>query len=258
MNNSINNSTQGHWALARMGKRVLRPGGKELTLQMIERLGIEPSDDVIEFAPGLGFTADIALRHKPKTYIGVEMDQKAAAFLQNKINRADCKIVVGNASQTQLSDESADKLYGEAMLTMQSDKEKQQIIKEAARLLRKGGLYGIHEIALVPDNIMDDRKDSIRRGMSKAIGVNVRPLTESEWKEMLRSEGLEVVWTETNPMHLLEVKRFINDEGFWRSLKIGLNILTHPKERSIILNMRKVFKQYEPHIRSIAIVARKI
>ena len=45
----------GHWLLARLGKRVLRPGGRELTRQMLNGLCIKASDDVVEFAPGLGF-----------------------------------------------------------------------------------------------------------------------------------------------------------------------------------------------------------
>ena len=55
----------GHWLLARLGKRVLRPGGRQLTHRMIEALNIGPSDAVIEFAPGLGETARLTLGRKP-------------------------------------------------------------------------------------------------------------------------------------------------------------------------------------------------
>ena len=61
------NPQQGHWILAKMGKKVLRPGGKELSLKMIENLNITSNDDVVEFAPGLGFTAEITLAKKPKS-----------------------------------------------------------------------------------------------------------------------------------------------------------------------------------------------
>ncbi len=44
----------GHWLLARLGKRVLRPGGRQLTQHMIEALNVQPHDAVIEFVPGLG------------------------------------------------------------------------------------------------------------------------------------------------------------------------------------------------------------
>ena len=44
----------GHWLLAKLGKRVLRPGGLALTRAMLDRLNIQTQDSVIEFAPGLG------------------------------------------------------------------------------------------------------------------------------------------------------------------------------------------------------------
>jgi hypothetical protein len=54
----------GHWLLARWGKRVLRPGGRQLTNRMIEALNIRLSDEVIEFAPGVGATARLTLKRK--------------------------------------------------------------------------------------------------------------------------------------------------------------------------------------------------
>jgi len=59
-------------------------------------------------------------------------------------------------------------------------------------------------------------------------------------------------------MHLLEMNRIIDDEGLLRATKIGWNILTHPKARKRILEMRKVFKQYQNHMNAIAIVAEKL
>lgn len=44
---------QGHWILAKMGKRVLRPGGKELTKKLVSELHIQQDDDLVEFAPAL-------------------------------------------------------------------------------------------------------------------------------------------------------------------------------------------------------------
>lgn len=48
----------GHWLLAKLGKRVLRPGGIELTQRMLDALKVHSRDKVVEFAPGLGLTAD--------------------------------------------------------------------------------------------------------------------------------------------------------------------------------------------------------
>jgi hypothetical protein len=41
----------GHWVLARLGKRVLRPGGMELTRLMLKHLAIKSADEVIELHP---------------------------------------------------------------------------------------------------------------------------------------------------------------------------------------------------------------
>ena len=43
----------GHWLLARLGKRVLRPGGRELTHRMLDAATL-PGAEVVELAPGLG------------------------------------------------------------------------------------------------------------------------------------------------------------------------------------------------------------
>lgn len=248
---------QGHWILARMGKRVLRPGGKELTTALINSLDITPKDDIVEFAPGMGFTAGLALEHHPHTYVGVDADQDVIERLKEKLDKPNRGFVLGNAAETGLPEDSKDKVYGEAMLTMHADHRKSEIIREAHRILKKGGLYGIHELGLVPNNIDDDTKSEIQRELAQVIKVNARPLTENEWKALLENEGFKVVKVISNPMHLLEPKRVIDDEGFFRSLKIAFNVLTHPKARKRIMAMRKVFRKYDSKINSVAIVAQK-
>lgn len=251
------NTAQGHWILAKMGKRVLRPGGKELTLKLIDRLGINAKDEVVEFAPGLGFTASLALKNNPKSYIGVEKDQDAAANLNHSINSKNRKIVIGDAAHSNLSDGCCSKVYGEAMLTMHADHRKSEIIREAHRILKKGGLYGIHELSLEPESIEDELKATIQRDLAKSIRVNARPLTVAEWTSLLEQEGFTVQGFETNGMCLLETGRMIDDEGFFRTLKIGFNILKDGSARKRILEMRSVFRKHEKHLSSVCIVARK-
>lgn len=258
MSNKIIDTGQGHWLLAKMGKKVLRPGGKDLTLKLIKELSITSNDRVIEFAPGIGYTALKVLEKNPKTYTGIELNEEAAAGLRKKINGETNKIIIGNASCVPLQDASADKLYGEAMLTMQADHRKSEIIKEAYRLLRKGGLYGIHELGLTPDNINEKEKAKIQHELALCIKVNARPLTQSEWVHLLEKEGFRIVGIKTNPMLLLETKRIIDDEGFFRSLKIGFNIIRQPKARKRINQMRTVFNKYKNQMNAIAIVAEKI
>ena len=112
--------TPGHWLLARLGKRVLRPGGIELTRKMLDALAISPGDNVIEFAPGLGVTAKLTLKREPASYVGVERDERAARSVRRVLSGANQRCVIGKAQETGLPGESASVVYGEAMLTMQS------------------------------------------------------------------------------------------------------------------------------------------
>jgi len=247
----------GHWILAKMGKKVLRPGGKELTEKLVNNLEINNDDDVIEFAPGLGFTANLSLQKHPHSYIGVDADPEAIAYLQYKIKGDNLSFINGNAQEVELKDACATKVYGEAMLTMHADHRKANIIKEAYRLLKPGGLYAIHEIGLTPNDISEHLKADIQKELAKTIRVNARPLTVLEWEALLEKEGFEIAFKSTNGMHLLESKRLISDEGFIKALKIGWRITTNSTARKRILAMRKVFRKHEKHMNAVVIVARK-
>lgn len=250
---------QGHWILAKMGKRVLRPGGKELTKKLVDRLGVSSQDHLVEFAPGMGFTASMLLNKKPHSYAGIELNKEAADRLTTKLNgNSSATIINTTAAQTGLDSESADKVIGEAMLTMQPDQRKSEIIGEAYRILKKGGLYGIHELGLRPSDMDPELKSKIQRELAKTIRVNARPLTQTEWCELLEKEGFKIVEVYESPMHLLEPARIINDEGFFRALKVGYNILTHPAAKKRIMNMRKLFRQYENEMTAYAIIAEKV
>jgi hypothetical protein len=108
----------GHWLLARMGKRVLRPGGLHLTRSMLETLAIQPTDAIVEFAPGLGVTARFALQRYPASYIGVERDEAAAGIVRHHLTGPHQRCIVGRAEDTGLPAAAATVMYGEAMLTM--------------------------------------------------------------------------------------------------------------------------------------------
>ena len=248
---------QGHWALARAGKRVLRPGGLQLTRQMLEVLNIGPMDRVVEFAPGLGVTARMVLQRQPCAYCGVEREPAAAEQLRKQLDASGATIVLASAERSGLPDSTATVVYGEALLTMQTQEQKARIIAEAHRLLAPGGRYAIHEICLLPDEIPETTRREIQAAMSKEIHVGVQPLTRTEWTHLLERHGFKVIWHREAPMHLLEPSRILQDEGLAGALRFAFNVATTPVLRHRVVAMRRLFRRYERHLGSISLIGQR-
>ena len=223
---------QGHWLLARLGKRVLRPGGIGLTRRLLEAAGPTSTDRVIELGPGVGRTAEILLAARPASYKGVDPSpegrEQVADILAAHSRQTDTEYVVADAASTGLPDGSADLVVGEAMLTIQSDDHKREIIAEAARILAPGGRYAIHELALRADRSPEELEE-IRRSISRTIKVGARPLTAPAWEALLREAGLGVTWTGTASMSLLEPSRIIEDEGILGALRLLAQHAPYPR-----------------------------
>jgi SAM-dependent methyltransferase len=245
----------GHWLLARLGKRVLRPGGVELTRTLLARADVA-GRDVVELAPGLGRTAAEIIARQPRSYLGAEQDPDAARAVRAVVS-GHGEVRVVDAGQTGLPDASTDVVVGEAMLTMQGDKAKHAIVAEAARLLRPGGRYAIHELALIPDDLPEQTKTVIRHALASSIKVNARPLTVAEWRQLLAEHGLVVDQVATAPMALLQPRRLVSDEGLLGALRFATNLLTHRDARRRVLRMRRTFREHRERLTAVAIVAHK-
>lgn len=244
-----------HWLMARLGKRVLRPGGIEMTRWMLDELRLGPQDDVIELAPGLGLTAREILARRPRTYVGVEREPEAIAQAERAIGGFDgsARVVRADASRSGLADASASVVVGEAMLSMHPEAKKLAIASEVRRLLRPGGSYAIHELAVV------DREDQaeVERDFSDAIHVGVRIGTGAQWKEWLDHAGFEVTSVTTAPMRLLETTRLLQDEGAWRTARFVFNSLRVPGAARRLLDVRAAFRKHDKHVRAIALIAKR-
>ncbi len=244
----------GHWLLARVGKRVLRPGGVEMTRKMLASLQIDCADRVVEFAPGLGDTAGRLSRCAPFSYIGVDRDNDAIRRLQARFRADDwMHFVQAAAEQTHLPGGSATVVIAEAMLSMQSAAEKQKIITEAARLLAPRGRYAIHELCLVETS----RKAELERDLSLQIHSGIRLLTAPEWQLMLEQAGFRVRTEFYAPMHLLHPARILRDEGWARTLRIACNLLCDRDARARVLSMRRAFEEHAGEIAAICLIATK-
>ncbi len=249
-----------HWLFARLGKRVLRPGGLETTRWLLDAADIGRFDDVVELAPGLGVTAREILARAPRGYVGVERDAGAVAFTRRALADAGfaaAELVEGDAARVPLTDASASVVLGEAMLSMQPERKKQAIIAEASRLLRPGGRYAIHELAVAPDDLDPASLERIERDLSEAIHVGVRIGTVSRWRAWLEAHGFEIEEVRIAPMRLLEPDRLVRDEGALGAARFAVNALRTPGAARRLRSVRASFREHRHQLCAVAIVARR-
>jgi hypothetical protein len=247
----------GHWLLARLGKRVLRPGGRELTERLLAALAVGRADDVVELAPGAGATARQVLACQPRSYVAVDRDEEVVQRLQGWLAGPGADVRLGVAHETGLAAGAATVVLGEAMLTMNAAAMKQRIVAEAFRLLAPGGRYGIHELCLTPDDLSPASQREIARDLSASIHVGAQPLPVGAWWALLEEAGFVVEATFEAPMHLLEPGRFLQDEGVAGAARFAWNLARDRDARTRVLEMRRIFQRHARHLGAIALVARK-
>ena len=253
------NKIPGHWLLARMGKRVLRPGGLEFTEKLLRGLEIGPDTHVVEFAPGLGATTELIAERRPESLIVVERDPVAAERVREVLGDGDThRCVVADATSTGLADGCADVVLCEALLSLQSDQNKRRTLDEAFRLLRWGGHLGFHELCLRPDSIDLETQQTVRRELSAAVKLGARPLTVSAWRTLVSSSGFQVRDVSSGEMRLLEPRQLVRDEGLGRTLRIACNVARTPAARRRVRVMRATFRSHADHLGALAVVATKL
>lgn len=248
-----------HWLMARLGKRVLRPGGLETTRWLIEHARITSDDALVELAPGMGLTAERLLEQHPASYVAVERDLDAAALVRRVLassGHPNARLVQGDAAAMPLEDASASLIFGEAMLSMQTLPKKKRILAEARRVLRAGGRYAIHELAVVPEDIDEARLAAIARDLSDSIHVGVRIGTLAEWRSWFEEAGFTVESTYRAPMRLLELDRLVADEGVLGTARFIVNAVRTPGAVKRLRSVRASFRKHMAHLGAIALVAR--
>ncbi len=247
----------GHWLLARLGKRVLRPGGVDTTTRLLQSVAIGSGDDVLEVAPGLGATTRLLLDAGPASYVGVDRDPDAADLVASLLDGPNRRVVNASVTETGLGDASFDVVFGEAYLTMQPDSLKRRAIGELARVLRPGGRFALHEVAFAPDDIDAASQKKASGDLTSTIKVNVTPMTVAGWEALLGEHGLVVKERFCVPLHLLEPKRLIADEGVVGAARFVFNVLRDPKARRRVLAMRRAMSANAANLQAIGIVAER-
>lgn len=233
----------GHVFLARMGKKLLRPGGREATQRLFELAGLRPDERVCEIATNRAVTAiELAERFGVRVdgvdaspeFLAIAQENIAARGLTNRIH-----VHPGKGQELPFEDGAFDAVIAEAVITMLPLEQKLATLREAARVLRPGGRLVFHELSWQTPSPRD-----LRRGLIQTIVHPAWPLTLDEWRELASQVGLRPEGLQTGSMSLMSLRGLLRDEGLAGVVGMAWNILHTPGAWARFKNMAGFFHSH--------------
>jgi len=165
----------------------LHPGGLELTREFAELCKIQAGARVLDVASGTGETASFLAQHFSVRVYGVdrseEMVRRADAKAQAK--GLDIEFRKADASKLPFPDAMFDAAICECTLCLL---EKERVIGEMVRVVRPGGMVGMHDLYWRLDT-----RESLKRTLAENEGE--KPETTEGWQRLFSNAGLVQIKT---------------------------------------------------------------
>lgn len=167
---------------------VLHPGGLEITRELAELCHVSQGHRVLDVASGNGETACFLADQFHCQVVGVDGSDFMVDRAKQKAQNRDLEIEFrqGDAHDLPFSDGDFDTVISECTTCIL---DKEQAIREMARVARSGGYVGIHDLCW-----KDNTPDSLKEQLVELEGE--RPKTLDGWKSLFEKAGLSSVVTE--------------------------------------------------------------
>jgi predicted O-methyltransferase YrrM len=244
-----------HQVLAKAGKKILRPGGRQATEQLFQWADFQPGQTVLELASSFGYSAIALAKRYGVKVVGVEKNPDSVTRARANVAVAgladQVEIIEGDIFRLDQISGQFDYVFAEAILTMQSAPGKAKILAGVSDRLKPGGKFLSHEM------LASTEDTALYRDLATSIRTNSTPLSAENWIAAFNVAELDVRQQRTGPMGLLNVSQMIRDEGVKTVLQIAWNVLTNAEIRDRVLQMRQVFKRHQHELGYIVICAER-
>jgi SAM-dependent methyltransferase len=202
--------------MAVLGKRVIHPGGRRSTEELLQRADVQPNQQVLDVGCGVGTTAiQIARRFRARV-TAVDIAPLMLARTRANVHAAglDDTIIVeqGDILALAFADNSFDRILAEAV-TMFVDR--RAAAKELVRACRPGGRVLATEFLWRKPPTPEARQIFLGE---VCPGMNFDTL--DDWVQIYREAGLEDVQVTSGPFEMMTPTGFVRDEGIANSLAV--------------------------------------
>jgi arsenite methyltransferase len=161
---------------------------------------LNKGETVLDLGSGAGGDVLISARRVGPTgkAYGLDMTDEMLEAARENARQAgldNVELLKGYIEQIPLPDDTVDVIISNCVINLSGDK--QQVLNEAARVLKPGGRFAVSDV--IADEDMDD---ATKRDMAQWTGCIAGALTRAEFTEALETAGFESIEiTETHRVH---------------------------------------------------------
>jgi SAM-dependent methyltransferase len=161
---------------------------------------LHEGETVLDLGSGAGGDVLISARRVGPSgkAIGLDMTDEMLALARQNAAQAgveNVEFVKGYIEELPLADESVDVVISNCVINLSGDK--QQVLNEAARVLKPGGRFAVSDVIAA-----EDMDDDTRRDMAQWTGCIAGALTRAEFETALSNAGLtDIEINETHRVH---------------------------------------------------------
>lgn len=194
--------------MAVLGKRVIHPGGRRSTEELLELAAIREGDHVLEVGCGVGTTAVEIARRFGARVTAVDIDDRMLRATDTMARRAGVADAVevrrGDIQRLPFPDQAFDRVVIEAV-TMFVNRE--QAANEVVRVCKRGGRVVDHEFIWRKQPTAEARRVFVGE-VCPGIAFD----STEDWRSLYERAGLTDLAVITGPFAMMTPRGFIRDE----------------------------------------------
>jgi len=237
--------------LAVLGKRVIHPGGRRSTDQLLAWAEIQPHERVLDIGCGVGTTAVRIARETGADVVAADISALMRERAERNVAASGLpNVTVSDADILALPypDASFDCVLAEAV-TMFVDR--RRAAAELVRVCRPGGRVLATEFFWRRPPTQEARDIFLGQ-----VCPGLRFDSEQEWVDIYRGAGLEQIRTDTGPFEMMTAKGMVTDEGM-HALAVGARVISRPAYMRKMAWLMPRMSRAVPYLGYIVVDARK-